>query len=220
MSFLMLVIVGVFVLHMILGYKAGFAKVAFSLVAWLIGLVSAYMLTPMVAEEIITKTQIPMMIESGIHERITSATGELNIEELEKLPDELKEIILGEGKSLEEFVKNEALEAIDFSGLISDVINLIALVLVLFGTRFALFVVEKLLAGVSKLPLIGRVNRMFGIVAGALKGLLWNWVILALVAIMTITGYNTTLIQNVYDSQLLTWLYQNNILLIFYNFIS
>ncbi len=217
MNILTIVIVCVFVVQMILGYKAGFAKVAFSLVAWLIGLIGAYMLTPIVAEEIVTKTEIPLIIEGTILEQITNATGELNIEGFENLPTVVKESLLGDYESVESFIQNGALEIIDIQRVARDIIDILSLIIVLFGTRLVLYIVEKLMAGVSKLPFIGKANKFFGLLAGAAKGLLWSWLILALVAVLTFTRGNTTLIQQVNESQLLTWLYENNVLMMFIN---
>ena len=60
------------------------------------------------------------------------------------------------------------------------------------------------------LPLIGQANTLLGIAAGALKGLVWCWVVLTIIAVLAYTGANTELIALVNGSQILTWLYENN----------
>ena len=69
---------------------------------------------------------------------------------------------------------------------------------------------EKFLDLVAKLPLIGQANTLLGIAAGALKGLVWVWVVFTVIAVLTYTGANTELMTMVNESQILTWLYANN----------
>ena len=90
--------------------------------------------------------------------------------------------------------------------------NLIGTFIVLIITRIILFVLDKVLGLASKLPLIGQADKALGIVAGALKGLIWSFIVLAVIAVLTLTGTNTELIQLVNESPILLWLYENNII--------
>lgn len=210
---LLIFIVCLFVVQMFLGYKEGFAKVAFSLVAWLIGIIAAYMLTPVVANEITTKTELATTIETAIYEQITNAVGELNMEGFVSLPYAVQDILLGDYESVDALIQNGAVQALDIAGMTNSIINILALIIVLLGIRVVFVIVEKLMGGVSKLPLIGLANKLLGVAAGVARALMWSWVILALISVVTFTGYNSTLMAQVSESAFLTWLYENNVIL-------
>lgn len=214
---LMIVIILLFIVFIFQGYKQGFAKVAFSLIAWLIGIVAAYILTPVVAEVIYTHTELPIAIETAIYDQITNTVGELNIEGIESLPTAVQDMLLGDYESLDALIQAGALEVIDVAGMTSSIINMIALVIVLLGSRLILVVVETFMGGISKLPLVGPVNKLLGATVGIVKGLLWSWITLVIVHIATFTGYNTTLMAQITESSFLTWLYENNLILNLFN---
>ena len=79
--------------------------------------------------------------------------------------------------------------------------------------RIAMMIVELALGVVAKLPLIGPMDKTLGLVCGAGSGLIWCWVILAVVSVLALTGTNTELAAYVSQSQILTWLQDNNVLL-------
>jgi len=199
-------------INIFIGYKSGFVKVAFSLVGWFIGIMASYLLTPYVADFIVEKTELKYTIESALGEQITNAVGEMSIEAIESLPEGFQKIVLGKHGSIEEMMSSGAESLIDVSGLAESIIYVIALIVVLFVVRCVLVFIERALVSISKLPIIGGVNRILGIAAGAVKGLVWSWVLLAIVTLITIAGYNTQLITQINNSAILTWLYDNNII--------
>lgn len=76
-----------------------------------------------------------------------------------------------------------------------------------------LFIIDKVLGIASKLPIIGSFDKILGIIIGAMKGLLYCWIVLTIITVLALTGTNTSYIELVYESELLTWLYENNLLL-------
>ena len=80
-------------------------------------------------------------------------------------------------------------------------------------SRVALVVVNVVLGIASKLPLIGPLDKMFGVVCGTGKGVIWSWILLTVVSIMAITGTNTEWAGYIADSRLLAWLQENNMIL-------
>ncbi len=65
---------------------------------------------------------------------------------------------------------------------------------------------------VSKLPIIGSIDRFGGIIFGGLEALLIVWVILVVVAIFVNTSFGAALHQQVEDSSILSFLNDKNIL--------
>ena len=127
-----------------------------------------------------------------------------------QLPAQLKDAILGEHESLADLVTSTGDIEVDTTDLANGAAYLVSLLIVIIVTRIGLIVVEKVFDLVAMLPLIGQANTLLGIAAGALKGLVWCWVVLTIIAVLAYTGANTELIALVNGSQILTWLYENN----------
>ncbi len=226
MNWLLIVILAILAGNIVWGYKKGFMKVALSLVSWIIVLVMCYVATPIVAEGIVKNTPLPEIIQETvtdnlndlIDEVVGDVAGALNTEQVAqieaKLPAQLKEAILGEHETLADLITGTGDVQVDTTDLANGAAYLISLLLVVIVTRIGLMVVEKVLDLVSKLPLIGQADTLLGVAAGAIKGLIWSWVILTVIAVLAYTGANAELITLVNGSKILTWLYENNLILL------
>ena len=219
MNWLLIVILAVIIGNVVWGYKMGFMRVALSLVSWIIVLIACYIATPVVADVIMDSTPLAEIVQETVTEQLNEAIdgvvdGVIDnsaIAEVEaKLPEQLKEAILGEHESIADLITSTGDIKVDTTQLAEGAAYLIALIIVLIVTRIALIIVEKVLGLVGKLPLIGQANTLLGIAAGAVKGFVWCWVVLAVIAMLAYTGANTELIALVNESQILTWLYENN----------
>lgn len=219
MNWLLIVILAVIIANVAWGYHKGFMRVALSLVSWVIVLAACYLATPLVAEGIVKNTPIPEVVHDVVNEKINEAiaesTGNVADSELvaaveEKIPAQLLESILGEHESLAELITSAGVVDVDTIELSNAASYLVALLVVIIVTRIALIFVEMFLGLISKLPLIGQADTLLGIAAGALKGLIWSWLVLTVIAVLAYTGANTELMTLVNGSQILTWLYENN----------
>ena len=65
----------------------------------------------------------------------------------------------------------------------------------------------------SKFPLIGSLDKLLGLVCGAAKGILICWIVLAVVSMVVIPNANVDFASMIQESQLLTWLQNNNYIL-------
>jgi len=216
MNILTIIILAVLVLSIFSGYQKGFLKTAFSLVSWVLVLFLCNYATPIVTETLIEKTDIEVVIQTTIdtkmNEVITETLETSGVAELEAaLPAELKATLLGEGGSLQDAVANGV--GLDTTALVNQVVGILGFVVTVIVLRIAMVVVELILGIIAKLPLIGPMDKALGLVCGAGKGLIWCWVILAIVSILALTGTNTELAGYIAQSGLLTWLQDNNVLL-------
>ena len=223
MNWLLIVILAIIAGNVIWGYKEGFMKVALSLVSWIVVMVACYIATPIVSDYILENTPLAEIVQETVTEAVNTALDEVSggvvdaldsekIAEVEaSLPEQIKTLIYGqEGKTLEDLINSVGDVEIDTTALAGGAAYLIGLMIVLVVTRIALIIVEKVLDLVTKLPLIGQANTLLGIAAGALKGLVWTWVVLTVIAMLAYTGANTELINLVNESEILLWLYTNN----------
>ena len=222
MNWLLIVILALIIGNVIWGYKMGFMKVALSLVSWVVVLVACYIATPIIAEGVVKHTPLAEVFQETVTDKLNSAidevmdgvAGSLNAEQIaeinEQIPEQIRTIIYGEGKTLEDLITSTGEIEVDTTALADVAAYLVALLIVIIVTRIALLVVEKMLDLVAKLPLIGQANTLLGIGAGALKGLIWSWVVLTVVAVLIFTGANADLMLLITESPILFWLYTNN----------
>ena len=222
MNWLLIVILAVVIGNVIWGYKKGFLRVALSLVSWVVVMIACYVATPVVADVIIDNTPLAEVIQETVTEHLDEVMAEVvggvteaidgeAIAEIEaKLPEQIKGAILGEHESVADLITSTGAIEVDTTELANGAAYLIGLVIVLVVTRIALMIVERILSLVAKLPLIGQADTLLGIAAGAVKGLVWGWVVLIVIAMLTYTGANTDLIALVNESEILLWLYENN----------
>lgn len=216
MNILTIIILAVFVLCVFSGYKKGFLKTAFSLVSWILVLVLCNFATPIVTDLLVQNTDVESVVqttvETKVMEVVEQAVQNANVSELEAtLPAELKELLLGEYENIADALKDVA--TLDVTPVVNGIVGILGFVVTVIVLRVAMVVVEFALGIVSKLPLIGPMDKVLGVACGAGKGLIWCWVILAVVSVLALTGTNTELAGYISQSSLLTWLQDNNLLL-------
>ena len=216
MNILTIIILAVFALCVFSGFKKGFLKTAFSLVSWILVLVLCNFATPIVTDLLIQHTDIEVIVEQTVENKVMDAVEQAvqnsDVSELEAaLPAELKNLLLGEHETIAEALKDVA--ALDLSPVVDGIVGILGFVVTVIVLRIAMVVVEFLLDVVSKLPLIGPMDKLLGIACGAGKGLIWCWVILAVVSVLALTGVNTEFAAYISQSEILTWLQDNNLLL-------
>jgi hypothetical protein len=89
---------------------------------------------------------------------------------------------------------------------ISYLLTLIVALLLFYWLRKALCLIDKI-------PILNGANRLIGAAAGLIKGILLTWIAFAFVAAFAATVWGRFLISYIYEAQILTWLYENNVIL-------
>lgn len=216
MNILLIVVLAVFAVCVFSGYKKGFLKTAFSLVSWILVLVLCKFATPIVTDLLIQNTDVEVVIYETVDGKVKDAVEEAlqnkGVSEIEAaLPAELKNLLLGENESIADALMGSG--ALDVTPVVDGIVGILGFVVTVIILRIAMVIVEFLIGVVSKLPLIGPMDKFLGIGCGAVKGLIWCWVILAVVSILALTGANTEFAAYISQSEILTWLQNNNLLL-------
>jgi len=217
MNILTIIILAVFVLCVFSGFKKGFLKTAFSLVSWILVLVLCNFATPIVTDMLVQNTDVEVIVQTTVETKVMEAVEQAmqnsDVSELEAaLPAELKELLLGEHESINELLLDSS-KPIDVTPVVNGIIGILGFVVTVIVLRIAMVIVEFALGVVAKLPLIGPADKLLGIACGGVKGLIWCWVILAVVSVLALTGVNTEFAGYIAQSELLTWLQDNNVLL-------
>ncbi len=229
MNILLIIVLAVLILSVLFGYKNGFLKTAFSLVTWIVVLVICNVATPLVTDFLLENTEIEttiqQILDAKIDEMISEAMAETGVSDLQdtlsesaqlEIPEELQAALPEELRGL--FTNSGTEEStevtlVDTAAIAESVVDMIALLIVLVISRVAIVVINVALGIASKLPLIGPLDKVLGLVCGAGKGVIWSWVILTVVSVLALTGTNTELATCISDSQILTWLQDNNVIL-------
>jgi uncharacterized membrane protein required for colicin V production len=217
MNLLLILVLALFVGNIIWGYKKGFLRVAYSLVAWVILLAAVSWVTPYVSEFVVNSTEIDTSIQQGITTKLQEVVADADVEI--KLPEVISTNILGIEASMDGDVLID--QALQESGAYEEVslkltmlvINAACFIVVFIVTKIILTIIEKILGFIHKLPLIGDADALLGVIAGAIKALVITWVVMAVVALLSTTEYGGIIVAMIYESIPLAWLYENNLIL-------
>lgn len=229
MNKLLLIVGAIFLISIIVGYIRGFLKIALSLAVTVASIFLVIAITPHVSAWIQESTSIADTVQSKIQGMITLPEGvtEDMLSSME-IPRE-QQISLIEGAGLPSVIQdmllennnNEAYEALGVSSfveyigayvtkLIADIISFIIVwVIVTILSRVLMAVIGI----VGKIPVIGGINRIAGGVVGVGIGLIIVWILFVLVTLLYNTPIGQTCMQDITASQILTKLYDGNILM-------
>lgn len=101
----------------------------------------------------------------------------------------------------------------DISDVVIGVILFVAIVILMQVIQ----VISKGLKMIFKLPVINGINKLAGLVIGAVEGVILIWVIFILLQYFKLGTLETIILQSVEQNKWLTFLYQNNYLKLFFH---
>ncbi len=220
MNWLLILVILIIAANILLGYRRGFLQSAYTLVEWLLIMIFIYWVSPYAADFLAENTSIPEQIEAHcleqMQESVTSAletdiaendtgvSADSSLEQLGvKLPAVLLNNLLEENGTYEKLA--EAMAELAVQG-ISYLLTLIVGVIIFHWLRHVFKLIDKI-------PVLSGINRILGLLAGALKGMLLIWVLFSLIAVFAGTAWGKFAVSYIYESSVLTWLYDNNYLL-------
>ena len=225
MNWLLIVILVVFLLLLIHGWRKGFLRILFSLAAILvlIGLVS--FATPHISGFLKEHTGIYTMLEERCAERIqTRAEGEAETEDSGDAPSESSVAGISLPQKAVAYLTDggDAAE----SGSVYQTLGGRAADLILSGASFlialilAIIIVKLIDAGlglVNHIPVLSGINRALGLFAGIFEGFLLVSIFFLFVALIAGTDLGKLLTGYIDESKFLSFIYQKNIILKFFS---
>ena len=206
----------------------------YSMLAWIAILVFVTWATPYVANVLTEKTNIDNRIESNLDEKLhelvigdtngqkedrepdaqNPGQGKKNYRDLQmKLPDAVTNKLFDTNKIADQILEGSGAYDVVAGRATDLVMRVISFVLVLLITVISFHLLSVVLKVVEKLPLIGGINRLLGLFAGLVKGILIIWLAFAIIAMAGTTDIGIALISYIYESPLLIWAYENNFVL-------
>lgn len=234
MNWLLIIVILVLAGNIVWGFSRGFLRVIYSMLAWIAILVFVTWATPYVANVLTEKTNIDNRIETNLdeklHELVIGDTngqkedrepdtqnpeqGKKNYRDLQmKLPDAVTNKLFDTNKIADQILEGSGAYDVVAGRATDLVMRVISFVLVLLITVISFHLLSVVLKVVEKLPLIGGINRLLGLFAGLVKGILIIWLAFAIIAMAGTTDIGVALISYIYESPLLIWAYENNLVL-------
>ena len=79
--------------------------------------------------------------------------------------------------------------------------------------KFVFSPISKAFDLVTKLPVIEVIDMVLAMVLGAVRGLLWVWVLMIIISFFGATAIGSIMLKQIGESMILTFLYENNLII-------
>lgn len=224
----LVILVAVFIAgNMIWGYNKGFLCVIYTMAEWLLVMMFVTWATPYATSFFWNHTAIPAKIEAGCMEKLSDivldheAPGNSGLAEKDALnealgiqiPDILLEKVFNTQELTEQILEQSGIYEMLAHNLADLAVKGIAFLLVLLAAIILVKIIAVILDIISKIPVLSDVNKIFGVLAGFVKGLMFTWLALAFLSFVAATSFGNKMVSYVYETPILTWLYENNLVL-------
>lgn len=224
MNWLVIAVAAVLIAFALKGRKVGFIKTIFSIFSIIIAIVVSSALSPYVSKALRTNEKFYNYINERVEDVINlkvedkdTATVSEQADAINKLslPESIKKNLL-ENKNNSEVYK--ALRVDTFKEYVNGyittiVINAIAFIITYLIVTILLFVLCIALNIISKLPIINGLNKTAGLLVGLFEGLLVIWMLCIVLTAFSSTESAQKLFELIKESQFLSCLYDNNLLM-------
>ena len=248
---LMFIVVLIFAIFMLIGYKRGLFRSILKLVLTGLSFVLAYFLAPLVGGLIIQYTNIDENLQDRIYAVIQSKVEERVSAEVENAmagvdtsiinqmtaamtqavmatePDRNTQISIIQSSGFPSYIKDALvannndetkgeLGVYGFYDYMATyvaymIINSVAFFITIIILRVLLGLLSICLSFVVELPIVGSINRMGGILFGAVEGLIIVWLFMLIVSFFSDGGTGKVIFDEIYSNRFLTLLYERNL---------
>ncbi len=203
------IILGILLISIFLGYKKGLIGVAFNLCAFLVAIVVTWILYSPITNIVINNTQIDDSIKNTIIEK---SVIEVKDDKQEKDGNKVNEYIQKYVTTPATAKTNEAIE--QTAQIVAEKVVAIGVGIVLFiVVRIALILLKFLAEAIASLPIIKQCNKAGGIIYGIIVGFFIIYVLLAILFFVMSVNNIGTVADMINSSIISKFLYENNIIL-------
>ncbi len=239
LNWLFFVVLAIFAVCIIVGWRRGFVRIVFSLAATIIALVLTLVLCPVTINILKSQDGLHDKIYQGLDEFIDldaaydklAASDKKDDTTLEEkvdtmmehigLPSVIRKSVVNSdwfknfsGKNGEDIAKNELskLEAVICENMTATTISALGFIITLVIVMIVLFILGKTLDLLTKLPVLRQVNTWLGIAAGGAEGLLIVWVFFTVVTMFAATPFGQQMLGMITENSFLQFLYDKNVI--------
>jgi len=229
MNWLLLVVLVILVGNALIGRKVGFIKTVFSLCSMIVAIFLTVLISPTVNDLMKGNEKFYSYVEEKAG-KIVQAEAEETNEEAEETKDEAENLSIGKlplPQSIKDTLiknKDSKVNGILAAGGLKDyiakylaniiikalafIVTFIIILILLWAICFALNII-------SKLPILNSINKTAGLLAGLVHGLVIVWIFFILLTVFGGTGFGQDTLKMIGESQVLSFIYNNNLLLRF-----
>lgn len=221
MNWLLLVVIIVLIFYAWRGKNRGFLKTVFTIFSTFLAIILTLWISPNATKWVQSNDKLMNYVNKGVNERImpenqgNKTTDEVDYIESLSIPSLLKETLI-ENKTPDVY---SALAVNSFKEYIS---NFISVILINIGTFLVICLLVKILLHIisaslniiGNLPVIGGINRISGLIAGIVQGIIVVWIGFIVITLFANNELGYQLLTLISESSILSNIYNNNILLI------
>lgn len=221
MNWLLIAVSVILLGNAIIGMKVGFIKTVFSLVSLILALFLTIWISPLVKDTMRDNEKLYQGIANKIEKMLPFEDKVAHKEEPElieglSIPKSVKEGLLknNTAEKYKEFAITSFKQYV--SKYLTEVtINALSFIATFTVILIALWVIFLALNLISKLPLLKQLNKTAGLLAGLVHGLILVWLFFLLLTVFSTTEFGQSTMKLVAENELLSIIYNNNILLKF-----
>ena len=195
----------IFIISTAAGFRQGFVRTFIHTAGWILSIVLAFAWYAQVEDFMRNKTNFYDTIYGKVAERVAAEGPSAGVSFTQDMPLILKELV--------DTIKNSVADAIAM-GVTDFLFKVICFLLLVVAIRLVFMLISSLFSKKNNDGFLGFVDGVFGLLAGAVKGLLLIFLLLALlVPVMSLTT-GDSLAAALESSRIAGTLYDNNYLLL------
>lgn len=222
MNWLLIIVLAILVVNALIGMKAGFIKTAFSLFSMILALGLTLWISPYVNDYMRGNEKLNNYVGSKVEkvlpiiEKNADKKAQETVIDKMLLPKSIKNSLLENNnkevykklsvKSFKGYMKNYltgiVINALAFS------VTYIILLIILWALCFTLNII-------SKLPLLNQINKLAGLLAGLVHGLVVVWLLFILLTVFGSSTWGQKAMEMIGNDTILSMIYNNNFILKF-----
>ncbi len=232
MNWVLIIVLVILAAGAMWGYYKGMLRIAYALAAWVLVLAFVVWATPHINRYLIENTSVYERIEAHCREVIhQTANEQLEATQPEELTEHLEtesqlaELGMHIPESVIEGILGKTADAADTlleesgvyeklaEGLANFLLRGISFLTALVFAWLLVHIISQLIGIASHIPIIKGVNRVLGLFAGTIYGLLLVWLGFYITALASTGEWGRIIVSYIYESPFLTFLYENNLVL-------
>lgn len=221
MNLLLLFLIAVTALFLIRGYRRGLFKSAVSTIGIALAVFITAIIYPYVALLICDQTEIDDKINNSIQNKLTeyasdtpTRTEQMDIIDNMGLNQMLKDLLVENNN--DDVYKEMQVEAFtDYVAayLTNVIIRGIAYVITFVIMLIIVFILVHFADIFTDIPIVHAIDKIGGLIFGMAEGLALIWILFIIITVLSTTDGGAALISMIEESPVLTFLYENNVLL-------
>jgi uncharacterized membrane protein required for colicin V production len=190
------------------GYRHGFVHTFIHTVGWILAVVLGFVWYPHVIGFLKEKTGFYDVVHGKIAERIAENAGSVADSAMTGIPEVIRGLLDKAVNSATSTIASSISDTL--TGMIFNIIGFLAVALLI---KMILLVLTTLFSKEKNSGFIGGIDGLFGLFAGALKGLIIVYILLALMVPIASLSGSSLLSGELKASVLGSYLYDNNLIL-------